>query len=39
MRVPINAEIQEVTDRLVSTVYRDDSLPCQTPQHLRDLKI
>lgn len=39
MSIPIDAEIQEIMDRIVSTAYRHHSLPCQTPQYLRDLKI
>jgi hypothetical protein len=39
MRIPSNAEIQEVEDCLVSTMHRDHSLQCETPQYLHDLKI
>ena len=39
MSVPINAEIQQIANRLVGTVYRDHSLLYKTPQHLGDLKI
>jgi len=39
MSIPLNAEIQQIADRLVSTVYRDHSLPCQAPQHLGHLQI
>lgn len=35
----MNAEIQQVANRLVSRLYRDDSLPYQTPQHLHDFQI
>ncbi len=28
MRIPSNTEIQQITDRLVSTMYRDHSLQC-----------
>jgi hypothetical protein len=28
MRIPGNAEIQQMADRIVSTMYRDDSLQC-----------
>jgi len=39
MRIPSNTEIQQVAHRLVSTACRDHSLQCETPQHLRDLKV
>jgi hypothetical protein len=39
MRISSNTEIQQITDRLVSTRYRDNSLQGETPQYLRDLKI
>jgi len=39
MGISSNTQIQQITDRLVSTMCRDDSLQCQTPQYLRDLKI
>jgi len=35
----MNAEIQQVANRLVGTLYGDDALPYQTPQHLGDFKI
>ena len=31
MRIPSNTKIQQIADRLVSTKYRDHSLPCETP--------
>src|SRR5580704_3579104 len=31
MRIPSNAKIQQIAHRLVSTVYGDHPLPCQTP--------
>ena len=31
MRIPSNAKIQQIAHGLVNTVYRDHSLPCQTP--------
>ena len=39
MRIVSNTEVRQIADRPVSTMYRDHSLQCQTPQHLRDLKI
>jgi hypothetical protein len=36
MGIPINTEIQQIADRFLSTMYGDDSLPCQPPQHLDD---
>jgi hypothetical protein len=39
MSVPINAEIQQIADRLVGTVRWDYSLLHKAPQHLGDLKI
>jgi hypothetical protein len=34
MRISSNTEIQQIADRLVSTMYRDHSLQCRTPQYL-----
>ena len=31
MGIPSNTKIQQIADRLVSTEYRDHSLPCETP--------
>ena len=39
MRIASNTEVQKIADRPVSTMFRDRSFQCQTPQYLRDLKI
>src|SRR5262249_23368101 len=39
MRIPADAEIQEIPNRPVGAVGGDQSLPYQAPQHLSDLKI
>jgi hypothetical protein len=39
MRIASNAKIEQITDRLISTMYRDHSLQRKEPQYLRGLKI
>src|ERR1700746_825577 len=39
MRMPCPQKVHEVADRLISARSGDDSLLCETSQHLCDLKI
>jgi hypothetical protein len=39
MRIPSDAEIQQITERLVSAVYGNHTLMYETTQHLGDLKV
>ena len=39
MRISSNTEVEQIVDGLASTIYRDYSLQCQTPEYLRNLKI
>src|ERR1700684_2674462 len=39
VRISGETEVQQVANGLVNTLNRNQSLQCESPQHLRDLKI
>src|SRR5215468_2200639 len=39
MRIPCHPQVQKVADRLIRASSRDDSLLCETPEYLCDLKV
>jgi len=39
MRIPCHPQVHEVADRLISASSRDNSLLCEAPEYLCDLKV
>ena len=39
VRIAVDPQIQQIGDSFIGSLLRDNLLPCQTPQHLRDFHI